>query len=127
MKLSILFEGWEELGIEDPGMDKSKSSSREVIRKTQSYFNTNFPDVEYSLMPSKQVDVQTFLKGQYPFSLFIDDDALEAMGGPRANTFFVNLQEMLRNEGWDLPKEYIQHDDEAGRLVLVILPANFEL
>ena len=127
MKLFILFEGWEELGIEDPGMDKPKPSSREAIGKIESYFSTYFPDVEHKLMPNRQVDVQTFLKGQYPFSLFIDDSSLENLKAARANAFFIGLQDSLESIEWSLPRELIQHDAEEGKLVLVILPKGFEL
>jgi hypothetical protein len=126
MKLNMFSEGWEELGISDPGLDP-KVSSREAIGKLNSYFSTYFPDVEKGLMPAKNVDVETFLAGQYPFSLFIADSALEEMPGPRANNFFVGLQDAMESIGWSLPREFIQHDAEAGKLVLVILPKNFEL
>jgi hypothetical protein len=127
MKLNMLFEGWEELGIADPGMESPGATSREAIEKIRSYFSTYFPDVEHGLMPSKSVDVETFLIGQYPFTVFIADSALEGMPGPRANAFFANLQDEMESIGWSLPREFIQHDAGAEKLILVIMPQNFEL
>lgn len=129
MKLNMLFEGWEELGIEDPGVEPQEPKglkSMEIIRKIQSYFNTNFPDVKYDFMPTKQVDVQTFLMGQYPFTLFISDSALDDMSEGRSGTFFAGIQDLFEGTGWKLHGN-ISHDEEAEKLVLVLLPESFRV
>lgn len=123
----ILNEGWEELGIEDPNFQEpSGLKSAEIIRKVQSYFNTNFPDVEFNFMPAKNVDVQTFLMGQFPFTIFISDSALDEMTEGRAGTFFVGLQDMLEGTGWKL-FERIHHDEDDEKIVMILMPERFEI
>jgi hypothetical protein len=120
----IFNEGWEELGIADPGLEAGLNS-RELIEKVKEFFNIQYPDIEYNFIPNKKVDVETFLAGRYPFTMFMPETAMDGMPDRRAANFFPTILRVLSDAGWKLPDSTVAHDKERGRFMFIMIPSEF--